>query len=354
MGRFLYDLFYNTDTLLAGWSAAAHVSWAARGMPPFVLDLLFQLLAAVAVALFLVLNALFIIWFERKVAARMQLRHGPNRVGRFGVLQTLADTLKLLIKEDIVPTAADKPVFKVAPFVVLSATFLLFVVLPFGKGLVPADLNVGLLYFLAVGGLSVLGILAGGWASNNKFSLMGGMRSAAQIVSYEVPAVLTVLSVAMLASSLKMSDIVAAQGHGRGLWFALLQPVGFLLFLIASNAEINRGPFDLPESDSELVSGFVTEYSGMRFAFFFLAEYTNLFLAGAFAATLFLGGWNGPFLPPLVWFVLKSYIVVFVLVWARWTFPRLRVDHLMQFSWKVMLPLALVNLLVTAVLVKVL
>ena len=351
MGPFLDDLFYHTDTLLAGWSAAAHASWAARGMPLVVLDILFQFLSAAAVSLFLVLNALFIVWFERKVAARMQLRLGPNRVGRFGLLQTLADTMKLLIKEDIVPDAADRMVFRAAPFIVLAATFLLFVVLPFGRGLTAADLNVGLVYFLAVGSLTVIGILAGGWASNNKYSLMGGMRSAAQIVSYEVPAVLTLLSVAMLAGSLKMGDIVRAQPvYG----YAVLQPVGFILFLIASNAEINRAPFDLPESDSELVSGFVTEYSAMRFAFFFLAEYTNLFLAGAFGATLFLGGWRGPFLPPIVWFLLKSYAVIFVLVWARWTFPRLRVDHLMQFSWKVLLPLALLNLLVTAVLVKVL
>jgi NADH-quinone oxidoreductase subunit H len=257
----------------------------------------------------------------------------------------------MLIKEDIIPDAADRAVFRAAPLLVLVSTFLLFVVLPFGKGLVPADLNVGLVYFLAIGSLSVIGILAGGWASNNKYSLMGGMRSAAQIVSYEVPAVLTVLSVALLAGSLKMGDIVRAQpAYG----YVLLQPVGFLLFLVASNAEINRGPFDLPESDSELVSGFVTEYSAMRFAFFFLAEYTNLFLAGAFAATLFLGGWRGPLLPPVVWFVLKSYFVVFILIWVRWTFPRLRVDHLMELSWKVLLPLALVNLVVTAVLVKVL
>ena len=249
------------------------------------------------------------------------------------------------------PDAADRAVFHAAPILVLVSTFLLFVVLPFGRGLIAADLNVGLLYFLAIGGLSVIGILAGGWASNNKYSLMGGMRSAAQIVSYEVPAVLTVLSVAMLAGSLKMGDIVNAQPvYG----YVLLQPVGFLLFLTASNAEINRAPFDLPESDSELVSGFVTEYSAMRFAFFFLGEYTNLFLAGAFATTLFLGGWRGPFLPPIVWFLLKTYFVVFLLIWVRWTFPRLRVDHLMLFSWKILLPLALANLVITAVLVKVL
>ncbi|MGA2640042.1 MAG: NADH-quinone oxidoreductase subunit NuoH [Spirochaetia bacterium] len=351
MGHFLYDLFYNSDVLLDGWRAAAHQSWAARGWPPVILDGLLQLAWAVAAAVFLALNALFIIWFERKVAARIQIRRGPNRVGPWGILQTLADTGKMLIKEDIIPDAADRAVFRAAPLLVLASTFLLFVVLPFGKGLVPADLNVGLLYFLAIGGLSVIGILAGGWASNNKYSLMGGMRSAAQIVSYEVPAVLTVLSVALLAGSLRMGDIVRAQpAYG----YVLLQPLGFLLFLVASNAEINRGPFDLPESDSELVSGFITEYSAMRFAFFFLAEYTNLFLAGAFAATLFLGGWRGPVLPPVVWFLLKSYFVVFILIWVRWTFPRLRVDHLMEFSWKVLLPLALANLLVTAVLVKVL
>ncbi len=351
MGSFLYRLFYDTGALIDGWHTAAHASWAARGWAPVIVDALFQLGWAVGAALFLALNALFIIWFERKVAARMQLRRGPNRVGPFGVLQTLADTGKLLIKEDIIPTAADRPVFRAAPFVVLAATFLLFVVLPFGKGLIPADLNVGVVYFLAISGISVIGILSGGWASNNKYSLMGGMRSAAQIVSYEVPGVLVVLSVAMLAGSLRMGDIVRAQpSYG----YVLLQPVGFILFLIASNAEINRGPFDLPEADSELVSGFVTEYSAMRFAFFFLAEYTNLFLAAAFATTLFLGGWRGPLLPPVVWFLLKSYIVVFVLIWIRWTYPRLRVDHLMEFSWKVLLPLALLNLLVTAVLVKVL
>jgi NADH-quinone oxidoreductase subunit H len=351
MGGFLHELFYDSDVLFSGWYAAAHQAWASRGAPIVVLDVLFQLAAAAAVALFIVFNSLFIIYLDRKVAARMQIRHGPNRVGPLGLFQTLADTLKLLIKEDIIPTAADRGVFRVAPVIVLVTTIMLFVVVPFGKGLIASDINVGLVYFMAISGLTVIGILAGGWASNNKYSLMGGMRSAAQIVSYEVPAVLTVLSVAMLAGSLKMGDIVNAQPvYG----YAVLQPVGFLLFLVASNAEINRAPFDLPESDSELVSGFVTEYSAIKFAFFFLAEYTNLFLAGAFATTLFLGGWRGPLLPPVVWFLLKTYAVVFVLMWIRWTFPRLRVDHLMELSWKVLIPLALLNLVVTAVLVKVL
>jgi NADH-quinone oxidoreductase subunit H len=351
MGGFLHELFYDSDVVFSGWYAAAHQAWVSRGAPIVVLDVLFQLAAAAAVALFIVLNSLFIIYLDRKVAARMQIRHGPNRVGPLGLFQTLADTVKLLIKEDIIPTAADRGVFRVAPVIVLVTTIMLFVVVPFGKGLIASDINVGLVYFMAISGLTVIGILAGGWASNNKYSLMGGMRSAAQIVSYEVPAVLTVLSVAMLAGSLKMGDIVNAQPvYG----YALLQPVGFLLFLVASNAEINRAPFDLPESDSELVSGFVTEYSAIKFAFFFLAEYTNLFLAGAFATTLFLGGWRGPLLPPIVWFLLKTYAVVFVLMWIRWTFPRLRVDHLMELSWKVLIPLALLNLVVTAVLVKVL
>ena len=256
----------------------------------------------------------------------------------------MADTLKLLGKEDIVPAAADKALFRVAPIMVFATTVMVFVVVPFGKGIIAADLDIGLVYFLAVSGLAFIGILAGGWASNSKYSLMGGMRSAAQIVSYEAPAVLTVLSVALLAGSLRMTDVVRAQ---PAIGYVILQPVGFLLFLIASNAEINRAPLDLPESDSELVSGFLTEYSAMKFAFFFLAEYTNLFLAGAFATTLFLGGWRGPFLPPVVWFFIKTYAVIFVLMWIRWTFPRLRVDHLMEFSWKILLPLALLNLVVT-------
>jgi NADH-quinone oxidoreductase subunit H len=349
--QFFYDLFYRTDTLFAHAYASAHAGWAARGLPPEALDILFHLAAAAAVAVFLVANSLFIIYMDRKVAARLQVRRGPNRVGPFGLLQTMADTIKLLIKEDIIPTNADKFVFRLAPLLVLITTFMVFVVLPFGKGLIAADISVGLVYLLAISGLTVIGILAGGWASNNKYSLMGGMRSAAQIVSYEMPAVLTVLSIAMLSGSLKMTDVIKAQPT---VGYVIFQPLGFILYLISSNAEINRAPFDLPEADSELVSGFVTEYSAMKFALFFLAEYTNLFLAGGFAATLFLGGWRGPLLPPIVWFLIKTYFVVFLMMWARWTFPRLRVDHLMEFSWKVLVPLALLNLIVTATLVKIL
>jgi NADH-quinone oxidoreductase subunit H len=308
------------------------------------------LAVASVVAGFVAVNALFIIWMDRKVAAHMQIRKGPNRVGPFGLLQTIADTVKLLIKEDIVPTVADKPLFLIAPILVFVSTFAVFLIIPFGKGLIADDLNVGVLYIMAVTGLAVIGILTAGWASNNKYSLMGSLRSAAQIISYEIPVVLIMISVVLLAGSLKMTDIINAQPR---FGFILYSPLGFVLFLIATNAEINRSPFDLPEGESELVSGYLTEYSAMKFATFFLAEYTNLFLSGAIVTTLFLGGWRGPsFLPPIFWFFLKTYFVVFLLMWIRWTFPRIRVDHLMTFCWKIMVPLALFNLVVTAIVAK--
>jgi NADH-quinone oxidoreductase subunit H len=348
---FLRDFLYHADTLVPALYSQARVNWVAAGLPGVALDILFQLSIAVMVAVFIALNALFIIWLERKVAAKLQVRLGPNRVGPFGIFQTLADTVKLLIKEDIVPTKADRPVFTLAPLIVFTGTFLVFLVVPFSKGMIAADLNVGLLFVVAVTGLAVLGILSAGWSSNNKYSLIGALRSAAQIVSYEIPAVLTILSVAMLAGSLQMTDIIKAQPP---LGYVLFQPVGFILFLIAATAENNRSPFDLPEGESELVSGFLTEYSGMRFALFFLAEYTNVFVTAALATTLFLGGWRGPFLPPVVWFFLKTYAVVMFLIWVRWTFPRIRDDQLMSFCWKVLAPLALLNLVITAVVVRIL
>lgn len=347
--QFIKDSLYDTDKVFALVSLKLNSLWALTGLPPIILSIIIKFIVAGAAAGFIAVNALFIILLERKISARMQQRIGPNRVGPFGWLQTVADTVKLLIKEDIVPSAADRAVFTLAPLIVFCSTFLVFLVIPFGKGIIAADLDIGILYVLAVTGLAVIGILAGGYASNNKYSLIGGMRSAAQIVSYEIPAVLTVLAVVLLAGSMKMGDIVAAQGK---VWFAFLQPVGFLVFLIASNAEINRTPFDLPEAESELVAGFNTEYSAMKFALFYLAEFTNLFLAGALATTLFLGGWRGPVLPPVAWFMIKTYFVVFILMWWRWTFPRIRVDQLMAFSWKVLLPVALLNLVVTALMAK--
>jgi NADH-quinone oxidoreductase subunit H len=324
------------------------------GFPGFILDVFFQLVIAAVIAVFIALNAIWIIYYERKFAALLQIRKGPNRVGPFGLFQTVADTIKMLLKEDINPDKADILTFWAAPFIVFAASFGVFLVIPFGNGLIAGDVNIGILYVLAISGLAVIGILSAGFGSNSKYSLIGGLRSAAQVISYEIPMVLTVLAVVMLAGSLKMSDIVAAQTGNPLNWYFIPQIIGFVLFLIAGNAEINRGPFDLPEAESELVSGFITEYSGMKFAMFFLAEYTNLFLTSALAATLFLGGWQGPFLPPVVWFMLKTYFVVTILMWARWTFPRIRVDHLMAFSWKILLPIALLNLLITAFLVKVL
>ncbi len=345
------DILYNTDKVLKDFYNWSYNLWVSFNLPVIILDIIFYLLITVAVAAFLVFNALFIIYYDRKVAAKFQVRYGPNRVGYKGILQTVADTIKLLIKEDINADKVDKVIFFLAPFLVFIPAFMVFLVIPFGKGLIPADLNIGILYVLAITGLSVLGILSAGWASNNKYSLIGGMRSAAQIVSYEIPAVLVILSILLLAGSLKMGDIVNAQSSINK-WFIFIQPVGFILFLIVANAEINRAPFDLSEAESELVSGFITEYSALKFAFFFLAEYTNLFLVSAIATTLFLGGWQGPFLPPFVWFIIKTYIVVTLLMWIRWTFPRIRVDQLMEFSWKYLTPIAFVNLIITAVIIK--
>lgn len=346
------ELLFNTDKKLAEFYLWAKNLWLSFGLHPVFLDIIIQLLVVIAVAAFLVFNALFIIYYDRKVAAKFQVRYGPNRVGYKGILQTVADTIKLLIKEDINPDKVDKVIFMLAPFLVFIPAFMVFLVIPFGKGLIPADLNIGILYVLAITGLSVIGILSAGWASNNKYSLIGGLRSAAQIVSYEIPMVLAILAILILAGSLKMGDIVNAQSS-ISKWFIFLQPVGFLIFLIAGNAEINRAPFDLPEAESELVSGFITEYSALKFAFFFLAEYTNLFLTSAIATTLFLGGWQGPFLPSFVWFIIKVYLVVTFLMWIRWTFPRIRVDQLMEFSWKYLIPIAFLNLIITAIVVKI-
>jgi len=347
----LKDLIYNTGKPLSQFYQWLNKLWAGFNFPPVVLDIIIQFIVAFVIFIFIALNALWIIYYERKFSAKLQIRKGPNRVGPIGLLQTVADTIKLLIKEDINPVKADKIVFFIAPGIVFLATFLSFLVIPFGNGLIVADLSIGVLYLIAVSGLAVIGILAGGWASNNKYSLIGGLRSAAQIVGYEIPNMIIILTVVMLAGSMKMSEIINAQSGYK--WFVFYQPVAFLLFLIVSNAEINRAPFDLPEAESELVSGFITEYSAMKFAFFFLAEYTNLFIVSAIATTLFLGGWQGPVLPPFIWFIIKTYAVVTFLMWIRWTFPRIRVDHLMEFSWKYLLPIALINLIITAFIIKI-
>jgi len=307
------------------------------------------IIGMVGVMIFIVLNALFLTWAERKVAGRMQRRIGPKEVGPYGLIQPLADALKLLGKEIVTPRDVDKPLYWLAPTIIFIPAVVSFIVIPFDASLQVKDINVGILVILAFSSLSVLSILMAGWGSNNKYALIGAFRSVAQNIAYEIPLLLALLSVVMMTGSFSLKVIVEAQ---KGLWFVFYQPLAFLIYFIASVAETNRTPFDLPEAESELVAGYHTEYSGMRFALFFLAEYTNIFIVSAIAATFFLGGYNGPFLPGIVWFLLKSYLLVFVIIWLRWTYPRVRFDQLLNISWKALIPLALLNLLVTGGILK--
>jgi NADH-quinone oxidoreductase subunit H len=300
-------------------------------------------------------------WLERRVWARIQSRVGPNRVGPQGFLQWLADGVKNMLKEDIIPTAADRWLFSIAPYLVVIGFVATFAVIPFGSVLVIADLNIGILYVTAVTGLVVVGVLMAGWASNNKWSLLGGIRSAAQIVSYEIPAGLSIFPIVLLTGTLSMQGIIQAQGWAPWNWFLFYSPftfAAFFVFFVAALAEGNRTPFDLPEAESELVAGFCTEYSGMRYLLFFLAEWGNLYVIGAIVTTLFLGGWQVPHFtdnPVLLAiaqfgvFFLKSYFWVFIAMWVRATLPRVRVDQLMSLCWLYMVPIALVNLVATAI-----
>ncbi len=303
-------------------------------------------LKGLAVLGFISLSAMFLIWWERKVSAHIQNRMGPMIVGWHGTLQPVADTIKLLLKENIVPAGADKFLWWLAPFFVVIPSVMAFVPIPFTDTWVVHDLDIGILYVTSIASVCVLGIFMAGWGSNNKYSLLGGMRSAAQIISYEVPLLLSLVLVVMETGTLSMQGIVRAQEHG---WFNLKPnlAVAFLIYLISATAEVNRVPFDIPEAESELGAGYHTEYTGMKFAMFFVAEYTNLFIISAVAATLFLGGWHGPLLPPIVWFLFKAYGIIFLLFWVRWTLPRVRMDQMMNFAWKVLTPVALLNLLVS-------
>ncbi|MBI4187405.1 MAG: NADH-quinone oxidoreductase subunit NuoH [Chloroflexi bacterium] len=285
------------------------------------------------------------IWLERRGIGRFQIRLGPNRTGPFGLLQPIADAVKVLLKENIVPAAADKIVHWLAPLVAFVPTLMIFAVVPFQDGALLADLNVGVLYIVAISSISTVGIFMAGWSSSNKYSLLAAMRDVATVVSYEIPVVLSLAGVVLLAGSLSLNQIVMAQD----IPFILLQPLAFLLFFIAASAEINRTPFDLLEADSELVAGFHIEYSGMKFALFYLTEYAEALAVSAIIATLFLGGWRGPVLPPWLWFVGKVVAVFSVMFWIRSTLPRVRIDQLMALAWKFLLPLALINLVVTAV-----
>jgi NADH-quinone oxidoreductase subunit H len=311
---------------------------------PFDLWWAHWLVFTVVIIVFVLGLVIGFIWFERRALARMQARLGPNRLGPFGFFQPLADMVKVLTKEDIIPTCADKIVHTLAPLVALVPVFLIFAVIPFGNGLMLADLNVGILYIVAVSSISGIGIFMAGWGSNNKYTLLGAMRDVATVVSYEIPVVLSLAGVVVLAGSMSLNDIVLAQN----IPFILMQPLGFLIFFLGSSAEINRAPFDLLEADSEIVAGFHTEYSGMKFAMFYLVEYAEALALSTIVATVFLSGWKGPGLPPWIWVLIKTGIVFFFIVWVRATVPRVRIDQLMAFAWKFMFPLALFNLLVTA------
>jgi len=299
------------------------------------------------------LLAAYLVLVERKLLGRFQIRFGPNRAGPFGLLQSVADGVKLLLKEDIIPAQADQLIFMYAPALVAAVPLLVLAVIPFGREwqvmgvkvpMVISDLNVGLLYVLALSSLGVYGVALGGWASNSKYSLLGAVRATAQMISYELGLGLSLVPVVMLAHSFSLVDIVNAQ---RDYPFILVQPVAFIIFLVSAMAENKRLPFDQPEAENELMAGYHTEYSGMRFALFFLGEYINMIAVGALVAVFFLGGWRGPLLPPPIWFLLKILLVPFLLIWSRATLPRLRYDQLMHFGWKVLMPIALLNIVVT-------
>lgn len=289
-----------------------------------------------------------LIWLERRLLGLWQDRYGPNRVGPFGLLQVLADMVKIFFKEDWVPPFADKPVFILAPAIIMIAVLLSFAVVPFAPDLWVADLNIGLLFFLGMSSLAVYSTVLGGWASNNKYALLGGLRASAQMLSYEVFMGLSVMGVVLQAGSFRLSDIVEAQ---KDLWFCVPQVVGMLVFAVAAAAESKRLPFDLPEAEAELVAGYHTEYSGMKFGMFFVGEYLGVTLMSAMMVTLFFGGWHGPFLPPVVWFFGKTFVLISLLILLRGSLPRPRYDQLTSFGWKLMLPLAMLNLAVTGAVV---
>lgn len=310
----------------------------------------------------------YLTWLERKVLGHIQIRFGPNRCGPFGLLQPFSDAIKAFFKEDLIPARADKTVFVLAPMIAIISAISLFAVIPFGNQFtIPgtnwvvklrlADVDIGLLYVFAFATLGEYGIILGGWASGNKYGLTGSLRAAAQMISYEVSLGLSIIGVIILSQSLRLTEIVNLQGGGFWNWNVWYQPLAFILYIICGLAEINRTPFDMPEAESELACGFNIEYSSMKFALFFMAEYAHMITMGAVAVTLFWGGWQPPipqlgFIPGVIWFCIKLFVFIFFFIWQRGTFPRLRYDQIMKFGWKILLPLTLVNLLITGLVVS--
>ena len=311
-----------------------------------IIDLTWMVIALLAMFSGLSFIVLSLTWLERKALGRLQLRLGPTRTGPMGLLQPLADAVKLILKEDIVPTSSDKAIFWIAPVIVVISAFMIWVTIPGAEGLVLRNLELGLFYIIAFAVVGILGLVLAGWGSANKYGVLGGLRSAAQLISYEIPVILVVVSVAMLAQSLDLTVIVTAQTE---LPYVILMPLGIVVFFIAGLAEVGRTPFDIYHAESEVVGGPFVEYSGAHWAVFFLAEYINTFAIAALTALLFLGGWLGPFLPGIIWFLIKVYSVILVIFWIRGTFPRLRMDQLMAFAWKTMVPLSFYLIIVTAV-----
>ncbi|HLO57475.1 MAG TPA: NADH-quinone oxidoreductase subunit NuoH [Bacteroidales bacterium] len=349
----IYDLTEFTRSIDSGLRSALSPGWA-QFAELVIIGLVFLI--------FYALLGLFLVYAERKVCAFIQNRLGPNRVGPVGLFQTVADLIKLLMKELIPIKNADQLLFNIAPFIVIIASFMAIAAIPFAKGLHAIDFNIGVFYVIAVSSLGVVGILLAGWSSNSKYSLIGAMRSGAQVISYELSVGLSLLTIVIFAGTMQLSGIVESQANGWWIFKGHISAVtAFIVFLIASTAETNRGPFDLAEAESELTAGFHTEYSGIKFAFFFLAEFMNMFIVASIAVTVFLGGWMPlhfgtgntfnhimDFIPPVVWFFGKTFFVIYVMMWFKWTFPRLRIDQLLTLEWKYLLPINLVNIVVVA------
>ena len=341
----------NMETLDQIFVLAKHaiINWTNAFLPSWSVVFISILISVTAIAVFGPVTMMYLTLLERKLVGRIQNRYGPNRVGPWGLLQPIADGIKMLTKEDIVPEKADKFAHFLAPIVIVIPALLIFSVIPFGRGMIATDLSIGILFFLALSSTTTIWIFVASWASRNKFSLLGGMRSVAQMISYEIPMVLSIVPVLLVVGSFSTVAIVEAQNNWRWFVFTPWGIAGFLVFFLTGVAEVNRTPFDLPEGESEIVAGFHTEYSGMKFALFYMAEFMNTFSISGIVATAYLGGWQGPWLPSWLWFFIKTYALIFTMMWFRGTFPRLRVDQLMGFAWKFLLPVTLVNIFITGI-----